>query len=113
MLEKMIDTLFHRYFRGMECYEITMDELLKRQFNNACIIDVRSEQEYREGHINGSINIPGYSINKYIFNILKDKNQEIILYCQIGVRSKKAREKLIKFGYKNVYSLYGGLDNYI
>ena len=113
MLKKMINILFYGYSRGMEFYEITMNELVEKQSRNASIIDVRSEQEYKEGHINGSLNIPGYKINKNILNILQDKNQEIVLYCKIGVRSKKAREKLVKYGYKNVYSLYGGLDNYI
>ena len=74
---------------------------------------MRSEQEFKEGHLNHSINIPEYKINKNIINILKNRNSEIVLYCQIGVRSKKARKKLIKLGYNNVYSLYGGLDKYI
>jgi rhodanese-related sulfurtransferase len=45
--------------------------------------------------------------------ILKDKNKEIVLYCQSGERSLQAYKKLIKLQYKNVYNLYRGIDNWL
>ena len=111
MLDKIIRYLKNNN-RVIENYEINMEELVKKQYNNAIIIDVRSEQEFKEGHINGAINIPIHKINKRITSILKDKDQEVVVYCQIGVRSKKVRERLTKIGYKNVYSLYKGIENY-
>ncbi len=98
--------------RNMEFYEINMQELDEKQKNGAVIVDVRSSQEYNEGHINEAINIPYYEIKKNVNNVLKNKNQEIVLYCQTGFRSKQAYKKLIKLEYKNVYNLYGGLDNW-
>lgn len=98
--------------RNMELYEISMHELEEKQKNGAVIVDVRSSQEYNEGHINEAINIPYYEIKKNVNNVLKNKNQEIVLYCQTGFRSKQAYKKLIKLEYKNVYNLYGGLDNW-
>ena len=100
------------FSRNMDFYEISMQELEKKQKNGAVIIDVRSSQEYDEGHINNAINIPYYEIKKNVNNVLKNKNQEIVLYCQTGFRSKQAYKKLIKLEYKNVYNLYGGLDNW-
>ena len=89
-------------------------KLLKRkQRNGAQIVDVRSSQEFNEGHIDGAINIPYYQINKNITNILRDKNQEIILYCEAGVRSKQAYKKLKKFQYLNVFNLYRGIENWL
>ena len=61
----------------------------------------------------GAINIPYYEINKKLFDVSKDKNKEIVLYCQSGVRSKQAYKKLIKLQYKNVYNLYRGIDNWL
>ena len=41
-----------------------------------------------------------------------NKTGEIVLYCQIGKRSRTAYRKLKRMNYKNVYCLYGGIDNY-
>lgn len=99
--------------RNMEYYEINIEELKEKQKNGAEIVDVRSSQEYAEGHFKGAINIPYYQINKNVYNILKDKQQEIVLYCEAGVRSRQAYKKLIKLQYKNVYNLYKGLENWL
>ena len=112
MLKYLRNKLLKKMFRTMESYEITMEELKQKQIHGAEIVDVRSEQEYNEGHIMGAINIAEYEINDNIVNILKDKEKEIVLYCQVGSRSKKAYKKLVKLGYKNVYDLYGGLENW-
>ena len=94
---------FRRFRRTMESYEITFDELKQKQANGAKIVDVRSEQEYNEGHIKYAINIPEYKINNGVINILNDRNLEIVLYCKTGARSKKAYRKLKRLGYKNVF----------
>ena len=110
MLEKLKIKLFKR---SMEDYEINIDELKRKQRNGAVIVDVRSSQEFKEGHINGAINIPYYEINKNVTNLLKDKNQEIVLYCEAGVRSKQAYKKLKRFLYTNVFSLFKGIENWL
>lgn len=74
------------------------------------LVDVRSRQEYEEGHLRGAINIPLGSIDENILGkIPKDKN--IIIYCQSGMRSKKACEILDELGYEKIYNLEGGLNN--
>jgi rhodanese-related sulfurtransferase len=75
------------------------------------LIDVRSKQEYKEYHLDGAICIPTYEIVSRISQIIKDKEQIIIVYCQSGVRSKKAAIVLRKMGYENIYEIKGGLDN--
>jgi len=112
MLNKLRRKILYRFFRNMEVYDITMQELKNKQSNGAIIVDVRSSQEYDEGHICGAINIPEYKINCKIDKILLNKENEIVLYCSSGIRSKDAYKKLIKLGYKNVCNLYGGLENY-
>ena len=101
---------FFRKKRNIEPYEINLDELKYKQKMGAKIVDVRSSQEYDEGHLTGSINIPYYEINKKCIELLKNKDEEIVLYCEAGVRSKKAYKVLKKLQYKNVYSLFGGVD---
>lgn len=112
MLNRFKNIIKKRLFRHIESYDITIQELKVKQANGAVVIDVRSSQEYKEGHISGAINIPEYKIGNDIRNQLKDKDNEYILYCSSGIRSKNAYKKLIKLGYRNVYNLYGGLEEY-
>lgn len=92
-------------------YDIKYENMYKLIKNyNAIIIDVRSNQEFKEGHINGAINIPLCDIKRKISNIIADKNIYIIAYCTSGIRSKKAQDILKSLGYKNVYNLIPGFQ---
>jgi len=75
-------------------------ELVK---NGAIIIDVRSKNEFSDGHIKGAINIPldqlGNNLNK-----LKDKTKQIITCCASGSRSAAAKSMLTSNGYLNVHN---------
>ena len=71
----------------------------------ATLVDVRSPQEYREGHLSGSINIPLYDLERNCEEMLKDKNNTVVLVCQSGSRSKKALKILQSIGYTSVYQL--------
>jgi len=94
----------------MQNGDITIEELKIKALQGAILLDVRSNQEYREAHLQGAINIPDFEIFKRIQREIPKKNQLIILYCQYGGRSKSASLILKKLGYTNVYNLYGGLD---
>ncbi|MBQ2917182.1 MAG: rhodanese-like domain-containing protein [Clostridia bacterium] len=56
------------------------------------------------------MNIPLYELEQCSDCKLKDKGKTIIVYCQSGIRSKKAINILKKNGFKNLYHLKGGLD---
>ena len=81
---------------------------------NSILLDVRSPQEYKEGHLIGSTNIPIYELESKIINDNNNKLQKkeniIIVYCQTGTRSKKAIKILQKYGFNNLYHLKNGLD---
>ena len=78
---------------------------------NCILIDVRSPQEFKERHLENSINIPLYELQKKTEKMIYDKEKTIIVYCQTGNRSNRALKILAKNGYKNIYNLKGGLDN--
>ena len=86
--------------------------LFQEKFLNekAILIDVRSNQEYEEGHLNGAINIPLYQLERKIKNKEKNKQAIILLYCLTGFRSSEGQKILENLGYNNVYSLKGGLN---
>ncbi len=76
--------------------------------NGAILIDVRTEEEYANDHIEGSINIPLSNIE----SITYDLEDVIVLYCATGVRSGEAAKILTDKGYTKIYSLDGGLINW-
>ena len=89
-----------------EIKEISIDDM---NVNEYFLIDVRSKKEYQEGHLNGAINIPLFSIKRNIDKI--NTNKKILVYCQSGVRSKRALKILEDAGIKNIFNLKGGLEN--
>jgi len=74
------------------------------------ILDVRSQEEYDEGHIPGAIVIPHTEIRERAEDVLKDKNQLLLVYCRSGRRSKIAAEDLVALGYTNIKEFGGILD---
>ena len=74
------------------------------------ILDVRTQEEYDEGHIPGAILIPDTQIEEKAEEVLTDKNQLILVYCRSGRRSKQASEKLVKLGYTNIKEFGGIID---
>lgn len=74
------------------------------------VVDVRTAQEYADGHIPGAINIPVESIGSDKPAELADVNAELIVYCRTGVRSKQASDKLVGLGYQHVNDMGGIVD---
>lgn len=71
------------------------------------VIDVRAENEYKEGHVKHAINIPLADIEKNIDRISAWKEKSVIVYCNTGKKSKEAAEKLVKAGFKDVSDAKG------
>lgn len=97
------------------CYcetEISQQQLQRMIEKGAILLDVRSPQEFEEGHLENAISLPEYDITKRVSDVLGDKSQVIIVYCSTGHRSQKAQKILQRFGYKRVYNLCNGLEDY-
>ena len=110
-IHKIMQNMFNRY-RITEEKSIDYENakaILKEQ-KQAILLDVRSEQEYKENHLDGSINIPLYDLERNSKIIECNKQNTIIVYCKSGGRSKKAVKLLEREGYENVYEIKGGLD---
>lgn len=69
------------------------------------VIDVRTEPEWKEGHLEGAIRIPYEKIGDEIEKAAPDKKTKIILYCRSGRRSGIALDTLRKLGYEDVTNL--------
>ena len=77
---------------------------------NYIILDVRTQEEYDQGHIPGAILIPDNRIDADAEKVLTDKNQLILVYCRSGRRSKLAADRLVQLGYTNIKEFGGILD---
>jgi len=93
--------------------EITYNNALKLiNDNNATIIDVRTESEYNENHIENAILLTLDTINENTAkDNIKSKDSYVIVYCKSGGRSKQAQQILNDLGYTNVYNL-GSINNW-
>ncbi|SHG64087.1 rhodanese-like domain-containing protein [Winogradskyella jejuensis] len=76
----------------------------------AILLDAREPKEYEVSHIKEAISV-GYDFFdlKTVTDKIKDKNQPIVVYCSLGIRSETIGEKLKAAGYTNVKNLYGGI----
>lgn len=88
---------------------VSYREIINRN-KDTLIIDVRTEEEYKLGNIEGSINIPLDELRERINQIPKD--QTIIVYCGTGLRSYIACRILKQNGFDKIYNLSGGYKTY-
>ena len=93
--------------------QISMGEAVKmmKDEKNYIILDVRTPEEYLEGHIPGAINVPNEEIGTAEISELPDKSQLILVYCRSGRRSKEASKKLLGLGYTNIVE-FGGINDW-
>ena len=82
-----------------------------QSYPNLVILDVRTAQEYAQGHVKGAINIPLSDLPGRIGEL--DRNRPILVYCQTGVRSAQASTILVNSGFTQVYDMEGGLNAWI
>ena len=76
------------------------------------ILDVRTFEEYLEGHIPGAINIEYRELPSRIDEIDSFSNKKIVVYCERGVRANIAEETLKKAGFTEVLHLEGDMSGW-
>lgn len=98
---------------GTGTYEQITPEAAKALMDevpDCVILDVRTEEEFAEGHIKNAILIPDYEIEAKAQSVIADKEHLILVYCRSGRRSKIAAEKLVDMGYTNIKEFGGIID---
>ena len=98
--------------REVEYVNITAEEAkqIMDSKEGYIILDVRTQEEYDQGHIPGAIVISHEEIPDKAEEVLTDKNQLILVYCRSGRRSKIAAEALLELGYTNIKEFGGIID---
>ncbi|MBE6935653.1 MAG: rhodanese-like domain-containing protein [Ruminococcaceae bacterium] len=98
------------FFDFLKQPDINQGVMEYRNTNGATLLDVRTPQEYREGHIPGSKNVPLQQLDK-ISSIADNQNIPLFVYCYSGGRSRQATAMLQRMGYTNVQNI-GGIAAY-
>ena len=98
------------FFSSFKKPDINESVEIFKQTPGAVLLDVRTEEEFNEGHIPGSINISVQYINK-IESMVEDKETPLFVYCRSGRRSGNATVFLKRMGYTNVNNI-GGIMSY-
>lgn len=100
-------------YSGVNYQELTATQSLELINNiKPFILDVRTDREYKSGHLENSTLIPVQILNDNLDEIIKYKNEPIFVYCQSGNRSTVASKILIDAGFTNVYNLRGGIGDW-
>lgn len=93
--------------------QISMSEAVRlmEEGGDHILLDVRTPEEFAEGHIPNAINVPNETIGSENIAELPEKEQKIFVYCRSGNRSKQASAKLVKLGYTNIVEI-GGIQDW-
>ncbi len=76
---------------------------------NTFVLDVRSPKEYDSGHIPGAVNINHTELSNHLEKLRGYKDKDVVVYCERGVRAKKAQGILRATGFSHVYHLKGDM----
>jgi len=87
---------------------MTVEQYMNYDYENTILLDVRTESEFKNGHFEGALNIPVDSLRGRLGEL--DKNQEILEYCQVGLRGYVAARILTQKGFK-VKNIGGGFKS--
>jgi thiosulfate sulfurtransferase len=80
------------------------------KYEDVSIVDIRDEGSYREAHIKGAISLNDKNMNTFLKET--DKKKSLICYCYHGMSSQSAAQYFVSQGFKNVYSLIGGFEQW-
>lgn len=75
--------------------------------NGALLIDVRSQEEYDQGHIEGSTLIPHSELDAIVAAIGPDHDRQVVLYCRSGGRAGRVQTALQEKGYTGIFNATG------
>jgi len=91
---------------------LTAEEFLARYTPEAVVIDVRTPEEFAQGHLKGAlnINVQAPDFREQIRALGLDPNRPVYLYCRSGRRSQRAAEILREMGFRQLYNI-GGFED--
>jgi len=90
----------------------TLLERAKQADESFVILDVRTPEEFSQGHVPGAINIPHDKLGDRIGELMGDRNKEVVLYCRTGRRAGLAADTLRANGFTKLLHLEGDMQQW-
>ena len=97
--------VFVAFFAWKRLSIVSAEVARKQLAEGAVVIDVRSPEEFRSGHVPNAVNIPLGELRESLPRRVKDKSQVLLLHCLSGGRSGIAKQQIKGMGYQNVFNL--------
>ena len=97
--------VFVAFFAWKRLSFVSAEVARKQLAEGAVVIDVRSPEEFRGGHVPNAVNIPLGELRESLPRRVKDKSQVLLLHCLSGGRSGIAKQQIKGMGYQNVFNL--------
>ncbi|MFD1130596.1 rhodanese-like domain-containing protein [Paenibacillus provencensis] len=110
LIALVVILFFYKQFapiKGVRTINAKEFEQERKSAQNAILIDVREPHEYKSGHIPGAKNLPLSQLSSRMNELPKDK--PVFVYCQSGMRSKRAAIIFKKNGIPSIVNLQGGI----
>ncbi len=93
---------------------VTSNELTQLvNHKNAVVVDTRSVDAFKQGHIVNALNIPLSDFSNNTAKLQEFKGKTVIAYCPNGITSKSACKHMTNAGIENVFNLSGGINGWI
>jgi rhodanese-related sulfurtransferase len=96
--------------RGVASAAVAPSEAIRLMNSGATLVDLRSPNQFKDGHIAGARNLPGDQLVADPKAIARLADKTVVLYCDDGATTGAALRTLARAGIKNVLSLRGGLS---
>jgi rhodanese-related sulfurtransferase len=95
--------------RAHSAAAVSPTEAVRMMNDGAVLVDVRSVNQFKDGHIAGARSVPGDQIADGAKPLEKLRDKTLITCCESGITSGSAARKLTELGFKQVFNLRGGL----
>lgn len=98
-------------FGGTE--KVDVDKAEKLIGEKVQLLDVRTEEEWNEGHLDGAVRVD-FTADGFAEGVQKalDEDKPVLIYCRSGNRSARAAKAMEKLGFKTLYDLKGGITDW-
>lgn len=109
-------SLFSSVLFASETPEISQQNLLsalQKSNHNIVVLDVRTAEEYSNGHIENAINVSHNTIADQLVHLSQYKDKTVVLYCRSGHRAGIAANILTKNGFTNLQHLTGDMNGWL
>lgn len=92
--------------------DISQQQLLSNPPKGALILDVRTPEEFRSGHVPNAVNIPHDALASRLTELGSDTARPVVVYCERGGRAGRAASVLLDAGYEDVFHLEGDMSEW-